>query len=169
MGQAINDLSDAELMSAYQKGDEIAFLEIYERYHERVFSYLQKRIRNDMVNDLYQDVFLKLHEKKHLYKRDYAFAPWFFTMIRNSTIDFFRKKRINTELLSENFAQNSAEESLDLESFGLGEADQILLYKKFVEGKAYKELSEEFSLSSAGLRKKVSRLIKNIRLGGAHE
>ena len=169
MGKVINAITDAELMSAYQRGDEKAFLEIYERYHERVFSYLQRRIKNDMVQDLYQDIFLKLHEKKHLYKKEYAFAPWFFTMIRHSTIDFFRRRRIVTEVLSENLHHVGAEETTDLESFGLVEADQLLLYKKFVEGKAYQELAEEFSQSSASLRKKVSRLIKNIRLGGAHE
>lgn len=169
MGQARSTLTDAELMSAYQRGDEEAFASLYERYHERVFSYLQRRIKNDMVNDLYQDIFLKLHEKKHLYNNEFAFAPWFFTLIRHSTIDFFRKKKLSTESFADEYAAKNQEEILDFESFGINETDQVLLYKKFVEGKAYKELAEEFSLSSAGLRKKVSRLIKNIRLGSAHE
>lgn len=165
--------SDEVLMLDYCEGDSGCFDLLYRRYKTRVYAYITKRAPAHAVDDLFQQVFLKLHEKKHLYDSSYAFAPWFFTLCRHTIVDHLRKK-------SEQAGQfESWEEDLHGSKQALvdqGEADQnpmdlppmeaqafALLYQKFVEGKGYKELEEEFKAKPATLRKRVERLLHALR------
>ncbi len=165
MEKLIKHLTDIELMSAYQQGEEKAFIELYERYSDKVLSYLKRRVKSEMVADLYQDIFGKLHEKKHLFQGQYPFAPWFFTLIRHHLIDVYRSMKAPLEVFQEEHYLVSPPESEfhHFSELNLSSNDQSLLYKKFVEGKDYKELERELGASSASLRKKVSRLIKDLR------
>ena len=75
--------TDEELMEEYKKGGEAAFNEIYLRYKKRVYGYLMKRVKAEQSDDLFQQVFSRLHEKRYLFKEGDPFAPWFFTLIKN--------------------------------------------------------------------------------------
>lgn len=165
--------SDQELMLAYIDGDQEAFAEIYTRYKSRVYGYLHKKVPDSLRDDLFQSIFMKLHSKKHLYKAEYPFAPWFFTMIRHEMIDQLRKESNRaTELFTEEVAAIEVKQegtTERIENINLNEQDQKLLYLKFVEGKGYLELENEFSSKAATLRKRVSRLIEKLKWRDTHE
>lgn len=155
--------SDEELMIIYRQGEAQAFEELYRRYRARVYGYLHKKVPGEEKDDVFQRIFLKLHQKRHLYKSEYPFAPWFFTLCRHVVIDYYRSRK---EVLSaEQFEEQSPEASeFETQELPEMEADQFkLLYAKFVEGKGYKELEAEFSASSSALRKRVSRLLATLR------
>ena len=166
--------TDEQLMEIYLDGDLQAFEELYRRYKNRVYGFLAKKVDSSQQDDVFQLVFMKLHEKKHLFKSEYRFSPWFFTLIKNTIIDHYRKNRVKHEELTidpvyEDQDETSTEE---ISSLHLDENQQRLLYLKFVEGYGYKELEEEFKTSAATLRKRVSRLItnlRNLRPRGSHE
>jgi RNA polymerase sigma-70 factor (ECF subfamily) len=157
--------SDEELMIDYINGDLDAFNHIYARYKNRVFGLLIKKLSTDKVDDVFQSVFLKLHEKKHLYKPEHSFSPWFFTLIRNHLIDIYRKPQLNSTGLDGHEPHAPAcSIPIEIPSFDkLPKSDQDLLYKKFVAGHDYNELSLELNQSSTNLRKKVSRILKKLR------
>ena len=147
---------------------QLAFEALYKRHKNRVYGYMSQKISADKIDDVFQLVFAKLHQKKHLYKKEYPFLPWFYTLIKNTLIDFCRKEKIIFEKLSsEPIAhEHSNETELNL---NLKEEEYQLLYAKFVEGFGYKELEEEFNASASTLRKRVSRLIATIRKRNSYE
>ena len=138
------------------------FNEIYLRYKKRVYGYLMKRVKTEQSDDLFQQVFSRLHEKRYLFKQGDPFAPWFFTLIKNLVIDFYRKNKIEfVELDSDPEYEESSK--VDLELFKKHE----VLYLKFVDGHSYKELEEHFKTPAATLRKRVSRVINKIKDKGS--
>lgn len=77
-----------------------AFNEIYFRYGQRVFRFLNTKTHNQFDSeDLLQKVFIKIHESKHLYKNKYKFEQWLFVIARTQVIDHFRStQRYDTRL-----------------------------------------------------------------------
>jgi RNA polymerase sigma-70 factor (ECF subfamily) len=155
--------TDEELMQAYQSGDEQAFNEIYLRYKNRVYGYLNKKVSEEKRDDMFQMIFVKLHEKKYLFNVEESFSPWFFTLIRNLIIDNYRKKTPEFEEITEKQSSSIDKE----ESAEIDLTKHKLLYLKFVEGLSYKELEKEFNTSSSTLRKRISRLVNKIRQKGS--
>ncbi|MDH5752558.1 MAG: RNA polymerase sigma factor, partial [Deltaproteobacteria bacterium] len=72
-------------MSAYQAGDMDSFRELYEAHKGRVMGYLHSRLNDqDEAEDVFQQVFLKLHRYRHRYRSEVPFLPWLFTITRNA-------------------------------------------------------------------------------------
>jgi RNA polymerase sigma-70 factor (ECF subfamily) len=159
--------SDEELMIEYQKGSELAFGELYEKYSPMVYGFIRKRMRDSEVDDLYQKVWRRLHESRELY-RDQPFAPWFFVMIRHLVIDEYRSlgrkniKEIQDELIEKIYA---AGESVDIEPLlaTLPKDTQDLVRKYYLEGISYEELEKETGLSQTNLRQRLSRALRGLR------
>lgn len=160
-----------ELMLRYQTHSPeeayCAFNELYERYSQRVFSFLNKKVRNQADGeDLLQKVFIKIHESKHLYNEKYKFEQWLFVIARSQAIDHFRStSRYNKRLTEINVSSvdDSHDEMLDLSHLELDQ--QELLEMKFIDELSYQEISKIVNLSEVSLRKKVSRLIGRLKKG----
>src|SRR3990167_6412318 len=101
-GMGLTELRDEELMKAYQLGDEGAFEVLYTRHSPNVFGFLKKRvIKQDIAEDLFQAVFLKLHKSRSTYNSTLPFLPWLFALVQSVMVDGIRsKKRIQEVVYS---------------------------------------------------------------------
>lgn len=113
-GQRPTDsLSDEWLMQAYLEGDESCFAVLIERYERELYSYL-RRMTGDaaLAEDVFQNTFLQVHLKRHLYDRGRAFRPWLYTIATNQAIDWMRRnqrhRRVRLESESDNGQQGSS-------------------------------------------------------------
>lgn len=175
----INTKSNAELMLVYSQGspDEamIAFGEIYERYAQKVFHYLERRTKNKIESeDLLQKVFIKFHECKHLYKSEYSLEQWLFVIARSISLDFFRshkryRDRIEKFSKESEFSLNEEDKNeWDLSFMNrLEDKDKELLELKYLDDLSYKEISNILNKTEGSLRKSVSRLINRLKTGEA--
>jgi RNA polymerase sigma factor (sigma-70 family) len=96
MNTAINQLSDAELVSHFQQGNQDAFAELLKRHKSKVFTTILVIVRDRYVaEDLFQDTFIKalrlLREEK--YSEDGKFLPWIVRVAKNMAIDHIRKNK----------------------------------------------------------------------------
>ena len=92
--KSYDSMSGAELMILYQKGEIGAFNCLYDKYKSRVYGYLYRRANERTeIDEIFQDVFLRLHHSRSRYKSEFPFEPWLFTVLRNSLIDYYRKRR----------------------------------------------------------------------------
>lgn len=87
--------SDEELFFRYQKGDDQAFEAIYHRYKGSVHAYCTKvllsaGLQSDLVQDTYQEVFLRVSQYRNTFKHG-EFRAWIFTITRNTCLSW--KKR----------------------------------------------------------------------------
>ena len=54
--------TDENLMLAYCQGEEAAFEELYRRHRERIYFFIRRFIsRTDLVEEIYQEAFARLH------------------------------------------------------------------------------------------------------------
>ena len=113
--------SDEQLISLFQSGDENAYIELVNRYKDKltnfVFYYLKDQ---EHAEDVVQDTFIKLYEKKHYYRQIAKFSTWIYTIARNLANTELRKnKRKNIMYLSQmkkekgDYELNSCEPSLN--------------------------------------------------------
>lgn len=83
---------DKTLADRFLRGDERAFIEVYNRYWYRLFLSSYRRVKNKAVaEELVQDLFLKLWEKRGTLSID-QLEHYLFSCIRNATIDFLNKQ-----------------------------------------------------------------------------
>ena len=99
--------SDEKLMKLIQNGDESAFMTLVKRYSRYfrtiafrvVSSKISVELTSDDLDDLDQEIFLKLHESISTYDENLAKPKTWMTRITiNTSIDYCRKQRRHTVL-----------------------------------------------------------------------
>lgn len=115
-------LEDFRLIDlAVGEDDEQAFAKLLQRYKRPVYHMILKMIRNvDDAEDLTIESFAKAFKSLHKFKKDFTFSTWLFRIATNNTIDFIRKKKLNTLSLDTTFTDdNGAPVSIDVEDENL--------------------------------------------------
>lgn len=87
-----SEIADEVLMSRYLGGDHQAFAELVHRYERELFNYLYRMLGDSSVaEDVFQNTFLTVHTKKHLFGEGRPFRPWLYTLATNQAIDTMRR------------------------------------------------------------------------------
>lgn len=90
-----NETTDAVLVSAFIKGDDLALKLLIERHRSRIFNFIYSKVSNrDISEDIFQDTFLKVIRtvKSKRYNEEGKFVPWVMRIAHNLVIDHFRKQ-----------------------------------------------------------------------------
>ena len=95
--------TDEELISRFQNGDERAYVELVNRYKDRLLNFVFQFLGDiEQAEDVVQDTMLRLYEKKHYYKEIAKFSTWIYTIARNlANTELRKKKRRKTTYLSQ--------------------------------------------------------------------
>jgi RNA polymerase sigma-70 factor (ECF subfamily) len=93
-GAVSQDPSDAELVRLAQNGDAACFGRLYERYFEKVYSYLAFKLGSPTeAEDVAEHVFLKALESLGGYKwTGVPFQAWLFRIAHNMMVDTLRRR-----------------------------------------------------------------------------
>lgn len=89
---------DAELVRRFNAGDESAFVEIMNRYREKIFSVALALLRNRAdAEEIAQDTFIRAHRGLSRFRGDSSLATWLHriavNLARNRYWYFFRRRR----------------------------------------------------------------------------
>lgn len=86
---------DRELVARICDGDHTALATIFDRHGTTVYSIALSVLRDPgNAEDVTQDVFITLWTQPHRYNPDVGrFAPWFYRVARNRSIDIIRQRR----------------------------------------------------------------------------
>ncbi|MGB9697180.1 MAG: RNA polymerase sigma factor [Ignavibacteria bacterium] len=111
------ELSDEDLISLFQEGEETAFDELVYRYQDRIINFLFRYTGSyETAEDLAQDTFIKLFKSKHLYKNIAKFSTWFYTIAINTAKTWLKNEgRIDTISINLGFDEDG-EKDFDIES-----------------------------------------------------
>lgn len=88
----VTSTDEGKLVSQIARGDEQAFLTIYDRYAARVHGLALRMLGDPMLaEEVTQDTFLKLWSRAREYLADRgSFLPWLLTIARNVALDRLR-------------------------------------------------------------------------------
>ena len=88
------EVKDEELVSNTILEVEGAFDELVHRYTTPIYNFAYRLTGNiEYAEDITQETFIKVWKNIKKYKSEYAFKSWIFTIARNTTTDFLRKKK----------------------------------------------------------------------------
>src|SRR6478736_8598328 len=99
-----NRLSDSQLVSLYQNGNEEAFEALLYRHKSRVFTAIYLIVKDRYVaEDLLQETFIKAINtiRGGRYNEEGKFMPWVSRIAHNLSIDYFRKCKRYPEVVLE--------------------------------------------------------------------
>lgn len=113
-----------------------------------------KMVRNiDDAEDLTMESFSKAFRSLARFKKDFTFSTWLFRIATNNTIDFIRKKKLNTLSIQNTFTDDDGQAvSIDVEDDGnLNPQDEAIKAQK-------EELIQVFVNMLPGKYQKLVRL-----------
>lgn len=112
--------------------DEQAFAELMKRYNKPVYHMILKMVRNvDDAEDLTIESFAKAFRSLEKFKKDFTFSTWLFRIATNNSIDFLRKKRLETMSLDTSFQDDSgAPIQIDVENNELNPMEETIKSQK---------------------------------------
>ena len=85
--------SDEQLISRFQAGDENAYVELVNRFKDNLINFVYYLLKDEELSeDIVQETFIKVYEKKHYYKPIAKFSTWIYTIARNLANTELRKK-----------------------------------------------------------------------------
>jgi RNA polymerase sigma-70 factor, ECF subfamily len=134
---AASKASESQLISRAQRGDELAFEELFNTHRRRVYS-LCLRMTGDPAEaeDLAQEAFLQLFRKIGTFRGESAFSTWLHRLVVNVVLMHLRKRGLQQVSLDE--VDNSQEEPVRRE-YGdddlrlLGSVDRITLERAIAQ------------------------------------
>lgn len=90
------------LLLRHRSGDGTAFPELVAEFRRPVYSYLLRcGIVETDRDDVFQDIFIKIHSAAHQYCGDRPLQPWLFTIVANTVRTHYRKRRIRDLVFAE--------------------------------------------------------------------
>ncbi|MCX6790638.1 MAG: sigma-70 family RNA polymerase sigma factor, partial [Candidatus Gribaldobacteria bacterium] len=90
----MQDFSDEKLVKLYLGGDEKALEFLVSRYLRIIYTYVFRNIGDaKAAEDVTQEVFVKVWKNLKKFKTEKSFKTWIFTIAKNTSIDFLRKKK----------------------------------------------------------------------------
>lgn len=172
-------LVEFQLIERAKAGDDQAFQEIVRAYRRRILGTITRLIgRPEDVEDVAQEVFLRLYDSLEQLRTPEMFEPWLYRLTVNASYDYLRRQRRRKESrmadLSEEqvvLADAMASSEAGIESTRQGairefvssllsavsEEDRILLTLKEVEGLSLKELERIYNVNENALKVRLFR------------
>lgn len=100
------DVSDGDLLMNMKQGDTASFAELYRRYSGRIYGNILRLVKDqEAAEELLQDVFTKLWEKRATIQVATSFQSYLFVVSRNAVYNFMRhlakERRLRNETLQD--------------------------------------------------------------------
>ncbi|MDZ4787138.1 MAG: sigma-70 family RNA polymerase sigma factor [bacterium] len=90
----LENKSDKELIESFLAGNQDCYIELTERYTEKVFNLAFRFTRNkEDAEEVIQDVFITLHRKAGAFEGKSAFSSWLYRITVNTALMLIRKRK----------------------------------------------------------------------------
>jgi len=136
--------SDEQLMLLFQGGNENAYIELVNRYKDKLINFIFNYLGDiESSEDVVQETMIKLYQKKHYYKEIAKFSTWLYTIAKNlANTELRKRKQRKTTLLSQ-FSKDDKMYDLPSNDNEVGQEIQTEIVSKIIR-QAVNQLSEKF-------------------------
>ena len=136
--------SDEQLMLLFQGGNENAYIELVNRYKDKLINFIFNYLGDiESSEDVVQETMIKLYQKKHYYKEIAKFSTWLYTIAKNlANTELRKRKQRKTTLLSQ-FSKDDKMYDLPSNDNEVGQEIQTEIVSKIIR-QAVDQLSEKF-------------------------
>jgi RNA polymerase sigma-70 factor (ECF subfamily) len=186
----LTNLPDADVAELAKQGREGAFRELIRRYERPVFSLVFRMVRDrETAEDLAQETFIKVLNHIDRYRPEFKLSSWLFKIANNVTIDYLRKRQLDTVSMAGSPHAGTASEveatSFDIEARQESALDEIearelgsaieraiatlrpeyrsCIMLRHVEGRSYEEIAAILDLPLGTVKTYIHRARHELR------
>ncbi len=191
-----HQFTDEELIAQFQAGNENAYLEIVERFKNRLFAFVYRFVGDsDLAEDLVQDTLIKVYTHRHAYREIARFSTWIYTIAGNLARTELRKRKRRAtfsmstlgfgereyELPSEDYAPTKTLEGEQTEKHIRSALAKLPLHFRTViilrdvQELSYEEISKIMKIPLGTVKSRVNRarlrlqdMLSNLRIKGGN-
>ena len=170
--------SDEQLMSLFQEGDENAYIELVNRYKDKLINFIFNYLGDlESSEDVVQETMIKLYQKKHYYKEIAKFSTWLYTIAKNlANTELRKRKQRKTTLLSQfskddktyELPSNDPEPGQEIQTDivnkiikdavdKLSEKFKIVIVLRDIQGLSYEDISEIINVPIGTVKSRINR------------
>jgi len=169
---------EKDLLVRLKSGDQMAFKQIYDSYAGRIYGRLLRLSKSELLADeLLQDTFVKLWEKRHQIDYELSCKAWLYKVAENELYSFYRKvardKKLQEHIMAtftEIYAHTEEDiflrETTDLLNRAMDklppQGRQVFTLCK-IEGKSYEEAAVKLGISPFTVSNHLVRANKSVR------
>ena len=114
-GKTESRTEDARLIQRALRGDQFAYKQLMKKYHDPIFNLVYRMLHDkQQVEDLTQETFVKAFASLKHFNEEYAFSTWLYKIATNSSIDYIRKRKLNTFSIDKPVAMEESDFSFEL-------------------------------------------------------
>lgn len=177
-------LVDFELIQRAKAGDSTAFNAVVGAYRKRIMGTITRLIgRPEDVEDVAQEVFLRLYYSLDQLRTPEVFEPWLYRLTVNASYDYLRRQRRRKESRMADLSEQQVsiadalaggrqnqedrrrkviQETVSELLAVLPEHERLLLVLKEVEGLSLKELEQVYKVNENALKVRLFRARQKI-------
>jgi len=170
--------NEYELLKRLQSGDQLAFESLYQNYSREIYSKLVKMVKNvTLAEELTQDVFVKVWNKREVITIDQPFRYYLLTLTNNIVNDFYRKaardRKLQDEIIAastelynpteEQIYYKESKELMDQAINSLPSQQKLVFQMCKIEGKSYEEVSKLLGISTSTISNHIVKATKSIK------
>lgn len=170
---------DDRMLVAAAKKDRDAFSALYDKYFERIYLFIFKRVGDeDLAGDICQETMLKVMFNIGKYEdRGIPFSAWIYRIASNEVNLFFRQKNKNTTVeiqekhlkdimnegdLGQLELQEDQEKLLAMMSQLKPEQTEIIELRFFLEY-SFKEIADFYNITEANAKMRLYRILEKMK------
>jgi RNA polymerase sigma-70 factor (ECF subfamily) len=172
-------LVDFELIKRAREGDDAAYTQVVQAYRKRILGTIARLIgRPEDVEDVGQEVFLRLYFSLDQLRTPEVFEPWLYRLTVNAAYDYLRKHRRRREARMADLSEQQVtmadaaagtrhddeerrrrgiRETVNGLMEAVSEEDRVLLTLKEIEGLSLKELEKVYGVNENALKVRLFR------------
>ncbi|MDI3321284.1 RNA polymerase sigma factor [Pinibacter soli] len=160
-------------------GDETAFREVFNGYHEKLYFYIFTKTKSAyLAEEVVQLSFIKLWKYRKSLNPSLAFSTQLYRIATTTLIDLLRKQSLSQDLTvglektdipsdEDFYANNGAKEmqaQLQTAMLSLPPVRRKVFEMSRMEGLSYKEIAQRLSISTKTVEHHISKALKALRI-----
>lgn len=113
--QSKSKLEDIQLIEEALAGKQSAYDKLMKKYYQHIYNLIYKMIfKKEDVEDLTQEAFIKAFNSLQHFDRQFAFSTWLYKIATNNSIDYLRKKKLNTFSIDKEIESEESDYKFDI-------------------------------------------------------
>jgi RNA polymerase sigma-70 factor (ECF subfamily) len=106
---------DSTLIKSALSGDQKAFRRLRVKYYDSICKLIGRMIRDrEEVEDLAQEAFIKAFTSLASFNEEYAFSTWLYKIATNNSIDYVRKRKLQTFSINKPIESDESDYTFEL-------------------------------------------------------
>ena len=166
----------SNLLERFQEGSEEAFNELYQYYKGPAVRFCNSILKDiDESENIIQEVFIKIWDRKHAINLELNFTSYLFTIIKNRIFDYLKEIK-KKESLKEKYWKHIVEHAQSDKELqeeriikiqdaieDLSEKRKKIIKLNYEEGKSYEEIANELNISINTVKNQLVKAKQVIR------